>query len=112
GGCSHRGDGWGNDPNKLKVMASFPPLYCFAANVAGDDAIVQSLLDSTSVHDYHDSAHDAIRLHRANLFFVNGLDLDEGFAKLLKNNADNPGLKIIEVGEEAKLDFIKMKKED
>src|SRR5579871_4493895 len=93
GGCGHPGHSWGDDPTKLRVMASFPPIYCFAANVAGDKAVVQSLLDSTEVHHYHASAHDSIRLHEANLFFINGLGLDEEFAQTLTNNADNPKLK-------------------
>jgi ABC-type Zn uptake system ZnuABC Zn-binding protein ZnuA len=80
-------------------MVTFPPLYCFAANVAGDDATVIPLLDATGVHDYHPTPHDAIRLHGATLFFANGLDLDESFAKTLANNANNPKLKLFEVAE-------------
>jgi ABC-type Zn uptake system ZnuABC Zn-binding protein ZnuA len=111
-GCSKSPD-WPDKPG-LRVMVSFPPLYCFAANVAGEDATVQTLLDATSVHDYHPSPHDAIKLHRANLFFVNGLDLDEGFAKTLANNADNPSLKIFEIGEAKAIEdrLIKAKKDD
>src|SRR5262245_27474317 len=111
-GCGHHGADWGpGSENKLKVMASFPPIYCLAANVAGEDAIVQSLLDTTDVHSYHASPHDPIRLHRADLFFINGLDLDEEFAKTLKNNADNPKLKIVEIGEDSEIEkkLIKMK---
>jgi zinc transport system substrate-binding protein len=111
-GCGRHDDGWGTEP-KLKVMTSFPPIYSLAANVAGDKAVVQSLLDTTDVHSYHASPHDSIRLHRANLFLLNGLDLDEEFAKTLKNNADNPDLKIIEIGEDDRLKdkLLAMKKE-
>jgi ABC-type Zn uptake system ZnuABC Zn-binding protein ZnuA len=109
-GCSG-GPDWPDRPG-LRVMVTFPPLYCFVANVVGDDAVVQTLLDGTGVHAYHPSPRDSIRLHRANLFFVNGLDLDEQFARTLAENADNKGLIFVEVGEAPALKerLIKMKK--
>jgi zinc transport system substrate-binding protein len=99
-GCGHHGDDWGKDPTKLRVMASFPPIYSLVANVAGDKAEVRSLLDSSEIHHYHASPHDSIRLHHANLFFINGLGLDDEFAGTLTSNADNPNLKVIEIGED------------
>jgi ABC-type Zn uptake system ZnuABC Zn-binding protein ZnuA len=80
--------------------------------VAGDDAQVQVLLDSTGVHDYHPTTHDSLRLHGANLLIINGLNLDEEFTKTLAANANNPSLKIVEVGEAEALkdQLIKMKK--
>lgn len=112
-GCGKPGSGWKDEP-KLKVMTSFPPLYCFAQNVAGDDAQVQVLLDSTGVHEYHPSTHDSLRLHGANLLIINGLDLDEEFTKTLAANANNPDLKIVEVAETDALKdrLLKMKKGD
>jgi ABC-type Zn uptake system ZnuABC Zn-binding protein ZnuA len=91
GGCGKTGHVWPED-EKLRVMVTFPPLYCFAVNVAGDDAHVLSLLDSTGVHDYHPSPNDALKLHGADIFFCNGLELDDEFAKTVANNASNPKL--------------------
>ncbi|OAI48369.1 hypothetical protein AYO44_07280 [Planctomycetaceae bacterium SCGC AG-212-F19] len=110
-GCGKPGPGWKEEP-KLRVMTSFPPLYCFAQNVAGDDAQVQVLLDSTGVHEYHPTTHDSLRLHGANLLIINGLNLDEDFTKTLAGNANNPSLKVVEVGEADGLKdkLIKMKK--
>lgn len=102
GGCSKPEQGWPDKPG-LRVMASFPPLYCFTANVAGEHAHVQSLLDATGIHEYHPSPHQAIALHQANLFIINGLGLDEDFSQTLVNNADNPKLKVIEIGEDERL---------
>ena len=44
----------------LKVLVSFPPLYCFAKNVAGDDAKVVSLLTTQGPHDYQPTADQSI----------------------------------------------------
>lgn len=111
GGCSHHDEGW--DPKKLRVMASFPPIYSLAANVGGDKAEVRSLLDSAEIHHYHASVHDSIRLHHAQLFLLNGLGLDDEFASTLTSNADNPGLKVIEIGEDKRIEdrLIQMKTE-
>jgi ABC-type Zn uptake system ZnuABC Zn-binding protein ZnuA len=97
-GCSVGGDPWQDRPGP-KVLAFFPPLYSLAAQVAGDDAQVQSLLTSKGPHDYEPRPADAQRLRRADLFVVNGLGLDEVLAKRLATSANNPKLKLVEVGE-------------
>jgi ABC-type Zn uptake system ZnuABC Zn-binding protein ZnuA len=97
-GCGKVADGWPDKPGK-RVMVSFAPLYCFAANVAGDDAVVQCLLFDQGPHEYDYKPQDAVRLHRADLFLINGLGLDEKFAATLKGNASNGKLPIVEVGE-------------
>lgn len=97
-GCTKARDPWpeGKSP---RVLASFPPLYCFAANVAGDDAAVLSLLDTTGPHEYQPSVQDVLKLRRADLFFINGLQIDNVFAAKLKGNSGNPNLPIIDLGE-------------
>src|SRR5437762_3599309 len=102
GGCSKPEGGWPDKPG-LRVMVSFPPLYCFTANVAGEHAHVQTLLDATGIHEYHPSPHQAVALHQADLFIINGLGLDEDFSQTLVNNAANPKLKLIEIGEDERL---------
>jgi ABC-type Zn uptake system ZnuABC Zn-binding protein ZnuA len=103
GGCGKHQETW--EPNKLHIMVSFPPLYCFTANVVKGDAQVRTLLDATGIHDYEPKPHDAIALHDANLFLINGLGLDEDFARLLANSSNNqdPNFKVIEVGEDERL---------
>lgn len=98
-GCGKHSDPW-PEGDKLRVLASFPPIYCFAVNVAGDDAVVLPLLDGAGVHDYHPSPQDAIKLHRAQVFLINGLDLDDGFAGVLSNNVGRK-VKPVPVGAEA-----------
>lgn len=99
GGCnSGGGDVW--PPNKSpRVLAFFPPLYCFARNVAGDDAAVLSLLTTTGPHDYQPSSRDSLLLRRADLFLINGLELDDHLAGRLKNASGNRQLRLAAVGE-------------
>ena len=60
-GCGAPHSAWENAPGGPKhVLVSFPPLYCFAKNVAGPDAKVLSLLTTVGPHDYQPSAADAL----------------------------------------------------
>jgi zinc transport system substrate-binding protein len=97
-GCGKVEDPWPDKPGP-RVMVTFGPLYCFAANVAGDDASVLCLMGNVGPHDYRPTAHDAFKLKRADLFFTNGLDLDETVANNLKKTCGNPNLELIELGE-------------
>src|SRR5690242_17426859 len=61
-----------------KVVVSFAPLYCFATNVAGDDAVVKDVMTTTGPHDFEPTEKDVRLVTKADLFFVIGLGLDEG----------------------------------
>ena len=70
-----------------RVITSFFPLYCWTANVAGDDAQVECLLSSrTEPHDYAFTPGDARRLQRADLIVVNGLTLEAWLPKFLRGS--------------------------
>src|SRR5262252_1882220 len=58
---------------KPKVVVSFAPLYCFAANVAGEDATVKNVMTSTGPHDFSPTEKEVRRASQADLFFVVGL---------------------------------------
>ena len=93
-----------NDPNwpdrpGPKVVVSFAPLYCFAANVAGDDAVVKNVMTTTGPHDFNPTADDVKVLTQAEIFFVIGLELDEAKAETMKKGSGNGNLKIVELGE-------------
>jgi ABC-type Zn uptake system ZnuABC Zn-binding protein ZnuA len=99
-GCSRSTDPWaGAHPNQTKVLACFPPLYCFAANVAGDHAKVMCLLTTKGPHDYEPTTRDALMVAGAKLFLINGLELDDDFAKKLKTSSHNNTLVVEEIGE-------------
>lgn len=88
-GCSTARDPWADVPGgPPRVLATFPPLYCFAAKVAGDKAAVLSLLSQTGPHDYHPTAQDALKLRKADLFLVNGLGLDDFIDRMVKTSGN------------------------
>jgi ABC-type Zn uptake system ZnuABC Zn-binding protein ZnuA len=74
------------------------PLYCLAANVAGEDAAVMCLLKATGPHDYQPTSQDLIKVRDADLFFTIGLDLDEHISEPMAENSGNKNLKVVELG--------------
>jgi ABC-type Zn uptake system ZnuABC Zn-binding protein ZnuA len=99
GGCSKREDPWPEGKGK-RVLVSFAPLYCFTKKVAGDDARVLCLLTSQGPHDYEPTANDALKVRKADLFFINGLALErKDFVERLKNNSGNKDLRVVAVAE-------------
>jgi ABC-type Zn uptake system ZnuABC Zn-binding protein ZnuA len=98
-GCGRAPDPWREvSGGPTKVVASFPPLYCFTKSVAGPDAAVLCLLETTGPHDFHPDRQDALKLSKADLFLVNGLGLDDWVPGLVRD-AHNTGLKVIPVGD-------------
>ncbi|WP_161967332.1 metal ABC transporter substrate-binding protein [Fimbriiglobus ruber] len=96
-GCGNDPSVWPDKPGP-KVVASFPPLYCFAVNVAGDDASVRSVLTNQGVHNPDTKTAELRTLNRADLFFMNGLGLDEKIAARLKGGSGNTRLKLVDLG--------------
>jgi len=90
----------GNWPDKPgpKVVVSFAPLYCFAAAVAGDDAVVRNVMTSTGPHDFQPTKDDMKLAAGADLFFCVGLELDEDPAGAMKKGSGNEKLKIVQLG--------------
>src|SRR5436190_13303169 len=85
-GCSGPADPWPEKPGP-RVLTSFAPLYCFAVNVAGEDASVLCAATDTGPHHFDPSPQQALALRRADLFFINGLDLDNEIAnKMVKSS--------------------------
>src|SRR4051794_4666386 len=74
-GCGTAEDPW--PPGKPRVLVSFPPLYCFAKNVAGDKPAVMSLLTTTGPHGFEAGQTEALKIDRADVFLANGLGLDK-----------------------------------
>lgn len=72
--------------NRLQVVTSITPLYCWAVNVAGDRADVASLLPpNVGPHDFQFRPRDIRRVERANLVFLNGLGLEFWFSRVFQN---------------------------
>ena len=93
-GCHKAKDPWESvEGGQLKVLVSFPPLYCFTKAVTGKDAKVQTVLSTTGPHEHQATSSDTLLASGAKVFFINGLGLDESLAKIAT------GTKVVEVAE-------------
>jgi len=97
-GCPGSRDPW-PEGNGKRILTSFAPLHCFAMNVVGDDGTVLSLMTNHGPHGYSDSPADALKLRRADLFLINGLELDNTIARKLVKSSGNKNLRLVPVGE-------------
>ena len=97
-GCGGGSDGTWESRSGPKVVVSFAPIYCFAANVAGDDAQVKNVMTTTGPHEFNPTDSEARLLGKANLFFINGLDLDNALAETMKRGSGNKGLNLVDLG--------------
>jgi ABC-type Zn uptake system ZnuABC Zn-binding protein ZnuA len=97
-GCGSKDSVWPDRPGP-KVVVSFAPYYCFAVNVAGDDAVVRTMMGSTGPHDFQPTDTDARLVRAADLFLINGLELDNAKADTVKKGSGNGRLKIVPLGE-------------
>lgn len=82
-GCIKSTDEWEGKGGPPRVVVSFPPLYSFVKNVGGDHVAVVSLCTGNGPHHFESEAKDHRLLARADLFFANGLALDDKFADAL-----------------------------
>jgi ABC-type Zn uptake system ZnuABC Zn-binding protein ZnuA len=101
-GCGRVPDPWEGKAGPPRVVASFPPLYCFTQNVAGEHAGIISICLDKGPHEHEiNPVHDLEPLKKANVFFTSGLGLDDVFCEKLKDTAGNDKLKMVEVSEAA-----------
>lgn len=101
-GCGNPAEGWPAGKPGPKVVASFPPLACFAMNVGGDEVAVRSAMTHAGPHNFDPTAEDMQRLRGADLFLINGLGLDDRPGRKLADGSRNGRLRLIDLG--AKLD--------
>jgi ABC-type Zn uptake system ZnuABC Zn-binding protein ZnuA len=88
---------WAGDARKPRVLTSFLPGYCFAANVAGEFAEVEHLLPAAvDPHEFQFSPRDLRRLAATDLIVVNGLGLEGWLTKALELAADQRPPRIVE----------------
>ena len=83
----------------LKVMASFYPMYDFAAKIGGDKAEVITLVPSgTEPHDWEPAAADIRNLEEADLFIYSGAGMEHWVDDVLAS-LDNKNLISVEASE-------------
>lgn len=89
---------FGGEPvRRLKVLTSVLPVFCFAANVAGDLADVENLLpEAVDPHEYQLSPADLRKLDGADLILINGLGLEAWLDKAFRAAQGKPH-RIVEV---------------
>jgi zinc transport system substrate-binding protein len=86
-----------SESGRLKIVSSFLPVYCVAANVAGDLADVENLLPAgVGPHDYQFTPRDLRTLASADLLVVNGLGLEDWLGKAIRS-AGRRSLKVVEL---------------
>src|SRR5260370_41955346 len=78
-GCGAIKTGWEGLPGPPRVLASFPPVACFAQNVGEGQAGIMPLCTTIGPHGYQFNISDCAKLRQADLFFANGLSLDDHF---------------------------------
>lgn len=83
-GCS--GSSFSKNSGKLKVLASFYPMYDFATKIGGDYAEVKMLIPSGfEPHSWEPSTRDMLSFEEADVFIYNGAGMEQWVDKLLSS---------------------------
>ena len=81
---------------KLKVMASFYPMYDFAEKIGGDYVEVTNMVPAgTEPHDWEPAATDIKNLEEADVFVYNGVGMEHWVEDVLAS-LENKDLKVVE----------------
>ncbi len=99
GGCAKTAAEWDAAKTGPKVVASFAPISSLVQSIAGPDAQVKTVLTSQGPHGGEVDFGKASLLRRADLFFINGLDLDNAIVEKLRKAAGGDALKIVALGD-------------
>jgi zinc transport system substrate-binding protein len=107
GGCLKSPDDWEGKGGPPRVLVSVPPLYSFVKSVGGDHVGVICLCTVTGPHHYEGDAKDHRLLAKTDLFFTNGLGLDDKFAKpLAEGKTKEPGF-LVPLGDRLPKEMVK-----
>src|SRR6187401_834648 len=92
----------------LRILSTFLPGYCIAANVAGNLAQVENLLPGTvSVHDYQLTPADLRKIASADVIVVNGLGMESFLDKAMANTGPGTADKIVRLSDGMEGDLIR-----
>ncbi len=95
---------------KVKIIASFYPLYEFARNVGGEKADVSSLIPiGIEPHDWDPSSGDILKLKGSDIFIYNGAGF-EPFVEQLIDSGEYGGVVFVESAKG--IDLIKPEHDD
>lgn len=83
---------------KMRITASFYPLYFFTKEIAGDDADVQNLTPAgAEPHEYEPTPQEIIRLEESQIVIVNGAM--EPWLGKIKQSLSDKGIVLVTTGE-------------
>ena len=85
---------------KIKVVASFYPIYFFAAQIGGDRVEVENITPSgAEPHDYEPTARDLAGIENSALLILNGGNL-EAWGNKIKDNLSGGKVVVITAGDD------------
>ena len=83
--------------DKFKAVTTFTVIADMARNVAGDAAVVESVVaPGAEIHNYQPTPGDLVRASDADLVLWNGLNLELWFEQFFRNLGDVPGVVVSE----------------
>lgn len=84
------------EADRLRVLATFAPVYSLTKNVAGDAADVEMLLPpGAEPHDFALSPSDLKKIARADVIVSNGLGIEEWLGKAVASGAKQNVVQIV-----------------
>ena len=88
------------DAKKMRVVASFYPLYFFAQQIGGDKVSVTNLTPAGGEpHDYEPTPQDIIKINKSKLLILNGGGL-EAWGDKVRETIDPANTRVVVAGEE------------
>jgi ABC-type Zn uptake system ZnuABC Zn-binding protein ZnuA len=98
-GCSRSTNVWQGRGGATRVVVTIPALDNFVRNVGGEHVSIICLCTNRGPHHYEYNPQDAVALRDAELFFANGLRIDDNFADQMQVESHNPRLRYVKLGE-------------
>ena len=96
------------DPNKLKIVTSFYPMYLDAINIAKDidgvEVVNLTKPQTGCLHDYQLTTEDMKTLETADIFIINGLGMENFLDKVTSAQKD---LKIVDASKSEEIYLLK-----
>jgi ABC-type Zn uptake system ZnuABC Zn-binding protein ZnuA len=85
---------------ETRILATLPAIHSWAANVAGDDAVVECLLSAdVGPHDFQFKPSDLRKLARADVVLMNGLGVDPWLTRAVDQAGSKPSRRVVTVSE-------------
>jgi len=85
------------DDGRLRVVATFYPLYYFASEIGGNRTHVSSLIPFNSEpHSWQPAPSDIVRADKADVFVYNGAGIEPWVGKLLGTLQNRNSMKVVD----------------